>query len=153
MNYRKSQISSAAVRLMVMITILCALQACGPIKAPSAQRRDNALTLSLETYRKLMRWGYYEEATQYLKTQDGKTELPDLKALAHYKITNFHVGDKLVTDAGTEARVIAYIEYYNIDSGVVGSFKDEQYWWYDEPNTHWYLGSPFPDLGGNKAAR
>ena len=46
-------------------------------------------------------------------------------------------------------RLIALIEYYDVDSGTAKSLRDEQYWWYDEEQRRWYLGSPMPVLGAD----
>jgi hypothetical protein len=125
---------------------LLLLGACASFSSPSEQKRQKAFFEASETYRKLLRWGYYEEASQYLKGNGEEMPRPNLEALAHYKISGYHASEQLHNDSGDEVRLIAIIDFYDIDSGVVNSLRDEQYWWYDEPAKRWYLGSPMPEL-------
>lgn len=53
----------------------------------------------------------------------------------------------MMADDGKEARVIATIEYYELDSGVIRVLHDPQMWWYDTEGKRWYLGSPLPKFG------
>ena len=57
------------------------------------------------------------------------------------------MGEQLIADNGKEARVIAMIEYYELDFGVIHTLRDEQHWWYDEDEKRWYLGSLLPSFG------
>lgn len=133
----------------VSLLLLCAvvLNACSSFLTPREQRRQKALLEATETYRKLLRWGYFEEATQYLKGKGEELPRPDLARLAHYKISGYHPSEQLQNDTGDEVRVVALIDYYDIDSGSAKSLRDEQYWWYDAEAKHWFLGSPMPALG------
>ena len=100
----------------------------------------------VNTYRKLMRWGHYDQAVQYLKARDGLTSEPDLKDMSRYKVTSMTIADQIVSDTDTDAKVTAYIEYYDIDTGRASSFKDEQLWWYDLEEKRWFLGTPMVDF-------
>jgi hypothetical protein len=133
--------------LLSVVFTLLTLTACQHFLTPKEQRREKALVEATETYRKLIRWGYFEEATQYLKAKEGELPGPNLDQLGRYKITGYYPSEQLRNDAGDEARVIARIEYYELDSGVARSLRDEQYWWYDEVARRWYLGSRMPELG------
>lgn len=141
------------LRLMrsVILVGVCAgvLSACGHFLSPSQERRQKELAAATETYRKLLRWGYYEEATQYLRGNGEELPRPDLARMARYKISGYHASEELTNDTGNEVRLIAFIEYYDIDSGTAKSLRDEQYWWYDEAQRRWYLGSPMPVLGAD----
>jgi len=134
-------------RALILLSIcLLLLTACGHFLTPKQERRQKALAVATETYRKLLRWGYYEEAAQYLKGNGEDVPQPDLARMAHYKISSYHASEELQNDSGDEVRLIALIEYYDIDSGSAKTLRDEQYWWYDEAQTRWYLGSPMPAL-------
>lgn len=132
--------------LAFALACLVLLSACAGFSTPSEQKRQKAFIEASETYRKLLRWGYYEEAAQYLKGNGEELPRPDLAALAHYRISGYHASEQLQNDSGDEVRLIAIIDFYDIDSGVVNSLRDEQYWWYDIEAKRWYLGSPMPDL-------
>ena len=137
---------------ILFLSVLCMglLTACKGVLSPKENARDTSLIQATETYRKLFRWGYFEEAAKYIR---GKTELvpaPDLARLARYKVTAYNPSDVLENEMRDEARIIAFIEYYDIDSGVASGLRDEQYWWYDYDEERWYLGSPIPTLGKAK---
>lgn len=132
--------------LLLALACLWLLGACAGFSTPSEQKRQKAFLEASETYRKLLRWGYYEEAAQYLKGNGEELPRPDLAALAHYRISGYHASEQLQNDTGDEVRLIAIIDFYDIDSGVVNSLRDEQYWWYDTEAKRWYLGSPMPEL-------
>lgn len=125
------------------------LLGCAGLKGPRAERRDKAFTTAVDTYRKLVRWGYFEQAAQYLKGKDEPLPAPDLAAYRNFKVTGYDIGEQLASDDGNEARVQVQIEYYAVDSHVAGTVRDAQYWWYDEDAGRWYLGSPMPvfDVG------
>jgi hypothetical protein len=128
----------------LLLVFLCApgLVACNPIKSAQKRERLTQLQAVTNTYRKLMRWGHYDQAAQYIKAREVPIEPPDLKDMARYKLTNFTVADELVADSQVEAKVTAYIEFYNVDTGVAASVRDIQYWWYDDTSNRWYLGTP-----------
>lgn len=134
-------------RLASVLTIaflsLAALPGCivQNIQRAETQTQLQAVT---NTYRKLMRWGHYDQAAQYLKVREGEEPLPepDLENMARFKVTSFSFAEQLVADTQTDARVTAYIEFYDIDTGVTASVRDEQFWWYDETAKRWFLGSP-----------
>ena len=138
-------------RLFVVAIIMGLLAACSLFSASKPDHTE-ALNASVATYRKHIRWGYFDEAAKYLRTRDGKPVQADLAHAARYRVTGYTITDQLVADTGTEARVIALIEYYEIDSGVIHSLHDEQLWWYDVKTEHWYLASPLPAFGQGDAA-
>ncbi len=135
-------------RLLVLLLVsLCLLSACSGFLTPREERRQKALLEATETYRKLLRWGSYEEAARYLRRKGEELPAPDLKKMTHYKISGYYPSETLQNDTGDEVRIITQIDYYEIDSGRAKSLRDEQYWWYDAEQQHWFLGSPLPDLG------
>lgn len=131
-------------KICLLLLMSCLLAGCSVMKGPRAERRDKAFTATLDTYRKLIRWGYFEEAAQYLKGKDEALSPPDFDNYRKFKVTGYDVGEQMQSNDGNEARVHAMIEYYEIDSHVAGTVRDLQYWWYDEGAERWYLGSPLP---------
>jgi hypothetical protein len=125
------------------------LVGCSGFLTPGEERRQKLLLEATETYRKLIRWGYYEEAAQYLLGKGEELPRPDLKQMAQYKVSAYNASEQLVNDEGDEIRQIVLIDYYDIDSGVLKHLRDEQYWWYDEEKRRWYLGSPMAALGAD----
>jgi len=134
------------LRLCCVVLCVATLAGCSLVKGPAAERRDKAFVQAVETYRKLIRWGYFEQAMQYQKGRDEPLPAPNLGDYAGYKITGYDVGEQVLSNDGDEARVIAQIEFFETDSRVAGSVRDEQLWWYDKEAARWYIGSPLPVL-------
>lgn len=136
-----------AGRVLLILVSLVAV-GCNGFLTPGEERRQKALMEATETYRKLMRWGYYEEATQYLLGKGEETlPTPNLQKMQRYKISAYNASEQLQSDTGDEVRQIVLIDYYDIDSGALKHLRDEQYWWYDQTKRRWYLGSPMATLG------
>ena len=116
-------------------------------------QRGTALQASVETYRKFIRWGYYDEAIKYLRHRDGSSGSVDLGRVARHRVTSYEISDQILTDDGKEARVVAVIEYYEIDTGVIHSLRDEQLWWFEDEGKRWYLDSSLPAFGVEEASK
>ncbi len=136
----------AMIRTLLAMLLVTTLAACGAFPLGKSDRTV-MLDAALNNYRKLIRWGYYDEAAKYLRRADGKPFAADLKNAARYRVTNYTVSTQLLADDGKEARVIATIEYYELDSGVIRVLHDAQMWWYDHEGKRWYLSSPLPHFG------
>lgn len=125
------------------------MAACNPIKIVNQREIVTQLHIDVNTYRKLMRWGHYDQATQYVKARDGLKDEIDFEDMSRYKITHFVISGEIKPKTSTEAKVIAEIKFYDIDSGRATSARDDQFWWYGEEEDRWFLGSPminFSDL-------
>ena len=134
------------IRCLLAMLLLATLTACGGLPL-SKSDRSKVLDAALNNYRKLIRWGYYDEAAKYLRSADGQPLAADLKSAARYRVTNYNVSNQILADDGKEARVIAAVEYYELDSGVIRVLHDPQMWWYDATGKRWYLASPLPNFG------
>ena len=133
------------VIFMLIVTLLAV--ACAEVPSIKGRKRADALQASINTYRKLIRWGHFDEAVKYLRAEDDSEIKVDLTRTNRYRVTSYEISDQLLADTGTAARVTAVIEYYEIDSGVLKGLRDEQYWWYDEEGKRWFLGSALPAFG------
>lgn len=138
--------ASPATRLLLLGLVLV-FAGCASAPMLGKQNRTNSLEASAESYRKLIRWGYFDEAAKYLRNPDGTPAPADLARVARYRVTAYAVASSLLADNGKEARVVAVIEYYEIDAGVVASLRDQQLWWFDDADKHWYLASGLPAFG------
>lgn len=142
---------SLRTAFVVVLSVLV-LSACNPVKNLQSRERMTQLRSAANTYRKLMRWGHFDQAVQYLKTRDGTQEEPDLEDMSHYQISSYTIADQIVSDSEFDARVTAYIDFYRIDTGVALSVRDEQHWWYDEEQKRWFLGSPMVNFTAASAS-
>ena len=134
---------------LVALFGLIALVACNPVKDLRERERMTQLNSVVDTYRKLMRWGHYDQAAQYIKARDGSHSLPDFEDMGRYRIISFTIADQIVADTEFDAKVTTYIEFYDIDTGRASSVRDDQFWWYHEDEKRWYLGSPMIDFYRN----
>ena len=132
----------SALSLVFVLLGLLAITACNPVKNFQKRESITQLRTVVNTYRKLMRWGHYDQAVQYVKARDGSTVEPDFKDMSRYKITSLTIADEIVSKTDTEAKVTAYIDFYEIDTGRATAVRDDQFWWYDEEEERWFLGSP-----------
>ena len=131
----------------VAVLIILMLAACSNVPGISKKVRSSDFNKAIETHAKLMRWGYYDEAAAYLRTQDGSLIDPELARIARYRISSYEVISQLVADTGREGRVVILVEYYEIDSGRLDKLRYEQFWWHDTETDRWFLGSPLPPFG------
>ena len=69
---------------LLLGVMMVALAGCASAERKAHDQREVALTDTLENYRKLIRWGSFEEASRYLKVRDGEAEV-DMPVLARYK--------------------------------------------------------------------
>jgi len=132
----------SALSLVFVLLSSIALAACNPVKNLQKRESMTQLRAVVNSYRKLMRWGHYDQAVQYLKAREGSTSEPDFEDMSRYKITSLTIADEIISDTDTEAKVTAYIDFYDVDTGRATSVRDDQYWWYDEQEKRWFLGSP-----------
>ena len=142
-NLRARGVRTAVVGLVALLLALSMIGGCATMREARATQLDQATS----NYRKLIRWGYLDEATKYMRGRDGKPVTFDLKRAARYRVTSYTVANQYFADDGKDARVIALIEYYELDSGVIRSLHDVQKWWYDDKEKHWFLESPLPAFG------
>lgn len=142
--------SRARVALASVLIVCLGLAGCGRVPVVGKQGRATAFDNAATTYGKLLRWGYFDEAVAYLRPREGEAKVPDLSLIARHRITSYDIKSQLIADTGREGRVLAVIEYYDIDSGVLQSLRDEQLWWFDDETKRWFLDSPLPQFGVRK---
>lgn len=129
----------------MLVAVVLGLAGCAGLVTPGEQRKATALFEATDTYRKLMRWGQYAEAVPYLKKRDGTPPaVPDLKRMQGYRISGWQAGAPEVNAAGDEASVGVTIEFYEVASATTRTVRDEQLWWYDATDEHWFLATPMP---------
>ena len=136
------------MRNVLVLACVLALTACGGMPSVKREARSNKFEAAVKTYAKLVRWGYYDEAAKYLRARDGSTIDADLAMASRFRVSAYKPLSSIVADSNDEGRVVAMIDYYEIDSGVIRTLRDEQLWWYDTEVKRWFLGSPLPNFDG-----
>lgn len=104
-------------------------------KADRVAKLENRST----SYAKNLKYGYFEEAYTYVQYRGGGKVAPIPASVAMHRIHSYKVLSRLVSDSGREARVVAAISYYDIDSGTLIEIIDEQSWWFAEVADRWFL--------------
>jgi len=131
-------------RLALLPALLLALLAgCNPVKS---EQRLELLDASIRTYEKMLRWAEYREAAQYIRPREGEAEPVDYALLESVRITRFQSIKRIVTEARDAAVILANIEFYHEDYGVVYEMEYTENWYYDETEEHWFLDGALPDF-------
>lgn len=143
--------STGLVGMCLVLSALLNIGGCASAKNRADDQRNMALTKATENYRKLIRWGYFEEASRYFRTRNDELPAPDLANFAPWTVTGYDMGEVRAGDTANEARILARIDFYRKDTRIVSKVRDEQLWWYDTTQKSWFLGTPMPDFA--KAAQ
>ncbi len=126
-----------------IVCISLMLSACTSMD--SSKRMDN-ISDSLNSFRKAVRWGYYDEATRYIQLKDYTQTMRDTEYLKNIRITSYEYGQKHFSEDKNKLDVIALISFYDVNRGSVRSISEKQSWWFDEENKRWFLDGDIPDF-------
>ena len=108
--------------------------------------RLSSLESTSKAYEKAMRWGEYQLASSFIKTQGTDGQSLDLKKLENIKITSYKSIEKNTPEDKLQAHQTVEIKYYNTDYLIEKTLIDKQLWEYDEEQKAWYLQSALPDF-------
>ena len=108
--------------------------------------RLSSLESTSKAYDKAMRWGEYQLASSFIKTQETDGQSLDLKKLENIKITSYKPIEKNTSEDKLQAHQTVEIKYYNTDYLIEKTLIDKQLWEYDEEQKAWYLQSALPDF-------
>ncbi len=129
------------ISLLVMVGVVT--QGCASFEKNS---KLDALELSLNDFRKAIRWGYYESAAQHIRQKKYDKPLHDPTYLKNIRITSYEYGVRQFSEDGNRVTVTAHISYYDVDRGTVHSTSEKQNWWFDPESKRWFLDGDIPDL-------
>jgi hypothetical protein len=96
------------------------------------------------SYAKNLKYGYFREAYGWVKHRDGRKVVPIGKSVYMYRIHSYEVLSSIISDSGREARVVAKISFYEIDTGSLVEIIDEQTWWFAEVANAWFVDAFIP---------
>jgi len=133
---------------LLLGVMMVSLTGCATAARKANDQREVALSNTLDSYRKLIRWGSFEEASRYLKAREGEAEV-EMPVLARYKpwkVAHYDEVEVLRNGPGDEARVTVDIQFYSEETGMASSVRDKQRWWYESGPAVWHLASPMPDF-------
>ncbi|MBT8445975.1 MAG: hypothetical protein KJO38_02425 [Gammaproteobacteria bacterium] len=132
-----------ALMLAIMALTVVSVTGCNTIKE---ERRGNELTMSLRTFSKLLRWGMFEDASQYLRNSDDEEIPVDLDSFEGVKVTDFETISQGMSEDGLEATITSQVAYYRQDTGVLREIRYKQVWWYDPEAERWFIDGQLPDF-------
>jgi len=109
-------------------------------------KQHDLIEVSLNDFRKALRWGYFENATQFIQAKDYKETLRDPAYMKNVRITAYEYNNKRFSEEGNQLDVTALISYYNVNQGTVSDIAVDQTWWFDAEKNRWFLDGDLPDL-------
>ena len=141
----KYRTNSSNYLYALLISLVLAVSGCANI---DKNKRINSVDFRLNDFRQALRWGYYENALQFIQPKDYQKPLRSPEYLKNIRITSYEYGDKHLSEDGTRLDVTALISFYNIDQGTVKDIAETQIWWFDQEKKNWFLDGDIPDLTG-----
>ena len=99
---------------------------------------------TVSSYVKNLKYGYFREAYGWVKHRDGRKVDPLGESVFLYRIHSYAVLSSFISDGGREARVVAKISFYEIDTGALVEIIDEQTWWFAEVANAWFVEAFIP---------
>lgn len=99
---------------------------------------------TVSSYVKNLKYGYFREAYGWVKHRDGRKVAPLGESVFLYRIHSYAVLSSFISDGGREARVVAKISFYEIDTGALVEIIDEQTWWFAEVANAWFVEAFIP---------
>ena len=145
MNARTPAREQVLRRAVMVVACVVLVAGCAQI---SERKRDNTLRDTLRTYAKYVRWGYYLEASTFIKRRDEDAQ-PKVSPsdLENIRVTRYEVASQRPLDeTGNEILVVAAVDAYSTGSGVVVTQRYDQLWYFDPQTGRWFLDGDLPDL-------
>ena len=131
----------------VLFVCLClTISACATV---DKSKRLDLLDISLNDFRKALRWGYYEEAARYIQIKDYKRPLRNPDYLKSIRITSYEYGKKVLSEDKMKLEISSLINFYDVNHGIVSTVSENQIWWFDAEKKLWFLDGDIPNLTGS----
>ena len=108
--------------------------------------RLSSLESTSKAYGKAIRWGEYQVANRFIKTQETDRQSPNLKKLEKIKVTSYEPMEINTSEDKLQAHQTVEIKYYNTDYLIEKTLIDKQLWEYDAKQKAWYLQGALPDF-------
>lgn len=131
-----------SVFALIMLTLI--LSGCAGMMDKS-QKLDK-LDISLNEFRKSLRWGYVENAAGFIRLKDYTSRLRDAAYIKEIRITKYEYAITSLNDAQDVAQVQVQISFYDVNRGTVVEMTDQQTWWLDREERRWFLDGDLPNF-------
>lgn len=130
-------------RLLVLALLMLLLAGC------ASDRRNQALTNTLNAYAGVVRWGDFGSALQFVDPKVRTEHPPSPLQMARYeqfRVTGYDDGQGPVPGAENEVHQVVAISLVNNNTQAERTVIDRQTWHYDPATNHWWLVSGLPDI-------
>lgn len=104
--------------------------------------------LSVNNYAVAIRWGNFQEATNFCRARQSKTKRLNWSHFEKIQVTGYEIREKVVNPNMKEAFITMAFSYYIRDHGVIHTLVDEQTWWYDDKQRRWFVDGSVPEFPG-----
>ena len=129
--------------LPTILSMLLAVSAGLSCRSLKEHSQAAALESTLEGYRAVMRWSYFDSVHGFL---DPKARAPLPHGLDNVRVTAYDVVRPPVMLDATTASQTARIQYVLEDRQRVRILLDRQRWVYDPQAKAWWLDTPLPSF-------
>lgn len=134
--------------LAVLSLCLTTVPGC---KKTEIKKQVSQFELAIDYYGAALRWGRHREAAALHVTKNQETQTINIEALKKIRVTRFKVLDKQIIPAAdehstSEGSVIAEIEYFHEERGVIRKIMLNQEWWYNREIKRWLIDTEFPQF-------
>lgn len=133
--------------ILVPVLQLCALLLAGCASVESSlERRLELFEQTTFRFENAIRWGHYELANEFIKSQENDQTTPDFSKLQNFRVSSYELLKSSIAPDELQAWQTVEIKYYNVNTLVEKTLVYEQQWTYDTLEKRWYLNGGFPLL-------
>jgi len=132
-------------RLLVLAVLLSILLLSGC----ATDKRNQALTNTLNAYAGVVRWGDFGNALQFVDPKVRAEHPPtplQMSRFEQYRVTGYDDGSGPSPGAENEVRQAVAISMVNNNTQAELTVIDRQIWHYDPATNHWWLMTGLPDI-------
>jgi hypothetical protein len=141
---RPHPILPAGPIVLILIPVLAIALGLGGCASVEKDKRAIALYQATTGYESALRWGYFENALDYLHPDD-REDLSLPEQLTDLRVVGYESAQSPVVEPSKERAVqLVTIDYLYEDRQVVKQLKDRQLWEWDEEGKTWWLMSGLP---------
>ncbi|WP_430392344.1 hypothetical protein [Dyella sp. 20L07] len=115
----------------------------------ATDRRNDALTTTLNAYASTVRWGDFQTALQFVDPKVREAHPPsslDMARFQQYKVSGYDEGKGPTPNGQNEVTQVVQINLVNVNTQAEHTVTDRQTWHYDTEGKHWWLVSGLPDI-------
>jgi hypothetical protein len=128
-----------------IIAVFFIVAGCATLES-SLERRLELFEVASFKFENALRWGYFERAYDFIRSDAGDAEKPDFEKLRDLKISSYEVTKSTLSVNELTAEETVEIEYYSLQNLLEKRLVHTLLWEFDTETDSWYITSSFPDL-------